>query len=84
MMMEHKCPKCGCAEIWDHDCPNCGSSGVDPLTNEDCEECDGSGYHDGYSECSKCGEVGMDHEFETPSLTDQAYDEYRKDIEDNG
>ena len=75
--MDRKCPECGCTEIWDEDCPSCDGSGMGNDSDESCEECDGSGMENDSDE--SCGEVSMD-----PSLTDQAYDEYRKDIEDNG
>lgn len=53
-----KCPNCGCEEIWDEDCPDCNGG------EDDCETCEGSGYHEGYAECSKCGFIDIDEEFE--------------------
>ncbi|MCP4108341.1 MAG: hypothetical protein GY749_22825 [Desulfobacteraceae bacterium] len=64
--MSQKCPKCGCTKIYDFDCPSCGSLGYiyDDNDEEDCEECEGQGYIEGQNECSKCGYVDDEEEFE--------------------
>ena len=47
---------CCDAEAWDLDCDTCGGDCQDE-DGEDCKECDGVGFIDGWCECSKCGDT---------------------------